>query len=45
MLYTDDMLLSQHRPISTSADYVHLLEDINWIGMWAEANYLQFNIE
>ena len=43
-LYADDMLL--YRPISTSADYVHLQEDINRIGMWADANYLQFlNIE
>jgi len=43
MLYTDYMLL--FRPISTSVDYVHLHEYINRIGMWADANCLQFNIE
>ena len=44
MLYTDDMLLSLQTHFYQS-DYVHLQEDINWIGMWAEGNYLQFNIE
>jgi len=42
-LYTGYMLL--YRPISTSVDYVHLHEYINRIGMWANANCLQFNIE
>jgi len=38
-LYTDMLLC---RPIPTSADYVHLQEDINGIGIGADANYLQF---
>jgi len=37
-LYADDMLL--YRPISTSVDYVHLQDNINRIGMLADANYL-----
>ena len=37
-LYTDDMFL--YRPISISADYVHLQEVIKRIGMWADANFL-----
>jgi len=47
-LYTDDMLLYRRRPISTSADYVHLQEDINRIGcgpMLTTYSFLQFNIE
>ena len=35
-----DMLL--YRPISKSADYAHLQEDIS---EWVDANYLQFNIQ
>ena len=42
-LYADDMLLYQ--PISNSADYAHLQEDINKISEWVDANYLQFNIQ
>ena len=42
-LYADDMLL--YRPISNSADYAHLQEDINKISEWVDANYLQFNIQ
>ena len=42
-LYADDMLLYQ--PISNSADYAHLQEDISKISEWVEANYLQFNTQ
>ena len=42
-LYADDMLL--YRPISNSADYAYLQDDINRISEWVEANYLQFNTQ
>ena len=34
-----------HVALQTSADYVHLQEDINRISMWADSNYLQFNMQ
>ena len=34
-----------YRPISNSADYAHLQEDINNISEWVDADYLQFNIQ
>ena len=42
-LYADDMLL--YRPISNSADYAHMQQDISRISEWVEANYLQFNTQ
>ena len=42
-LYADDMLL--YRPITNSADYDLLQEDINRLSKWVDANHLSFNVQ
>ena len=42
-IIADDMLL--YRPITSTADYALLQQDIDNISNWVDKNYLQFNVQ
>ena len=42
ILYADDMLL--YTPITSTADFALLQQDIDSISDWVDKNYLQFNV-